>query len=144
MVGIKIIKDMLRYRHNIIALKDIDLFVTDLDTAIEELSFAFSGGQRELDIKNVIKIINYACNNSIGLGEAFSNVAREYKFPFLDKSLLSRKILINELNGSLEKIEKTEGFELKNLLGALFRDQVEVDKNEEIYNIGQFFRAESG
>lgn len=138
--GLIITKELLKYRNNILKMEEMDVLIFDLDAAIDELKYAFQENlQREFDLKYINKIINFAKNENIGLGEGFIRIVKNLNFPFWRKSLFAKKVLINNLNGGMEKIEKFDHFDLNNLLTVLFEDQKKVDELD-IYDLGKYLR----
>lgn len=131
-----ITKPMLIYRENI-WLTDVDTFIFDMETAIEEFRYAlYNDTEKLLDMKYINNIISYSNSNNIGLGDAFQRVIFDLNFPFRFKSLFGagKKVLITKMNGSLERLEKLENFKEDTLIGPLFRDQIDAE-NADVYDI---------
>jgi hypothetical protein len=140
MIGLRVTKDMLEYRENILALDDIDIFIMSLNTLIEEFLFAFRGDtERELDLKYFINIINFAKRTGVGLGETASWLVIEFEFPFACKSLLSKRVLVDDINGGLDRLNKLENFDLLTLLSVMYDDQQRIGRLEEVYDLGRSF-----
>lgn len=137
--SLRVTSDMLQYRENLLRMDDIDWLVMDLKCAMDELAFAFNGGNEiGFDLKYINNIINFAKGRNIGLGEGFTTVAQELKFPFVEKSLLSRKVVINHLDGGLHMISKLDNFDMNRLLSVLHEDQERVKKIDECYDLREY------
>ena len=138
---LKVTKDMLTYREGILAVEEIDTIIMDLDTAIEELKFAFSGENgKEFKMSFVNGMMKSAAKNNLGLGDGFKRIIEEFNFPFREKSLFRKRILVTDLNGGLNRISECGNYDLNALLQTLIQDQVEAEKYV-IYDIRDIIKT---
>jgi hypothetical protein len=122
--ALRVTKDMLKYRENILT-SEFDTLVFDMDSAIDEFIFAFQGEQeREFNLAHINKVINHSAKNKLGLGEGMKKIVMEYEFPFREKSLFMKEVLVLDINGGMKRIFELENYNLGNLMETLKLDQI--------------------